>query len=56
MIQENEVDNPMVGLVIYTSTDQGNPPESVGVVIDQATGTISGNFYSKSLFANVTHH
>ena len=54
-IQENEVDNRSGGLVIYTSTDQGgNFRIGEGVVIDQITGTISGNFYSKSLFANVT--
>ena len=54
-IQENEVDNRNGGLVIYTSTDQGgNFRIGEGVVIDQITGTISGNFYSKSLFANVT--
>ena len=54
-IQENEVDNRNGGLVVYTSTDQGgNFRIGEGVVIDQVTGTISGNFYSKSLFANVT--
>lgn len=54
-IPENEVDNRNGGLVIYTSTDQGgNFRIGDGVVIDQVTGTISGNFYSKSLFANVT--
>jgi len=43
------------GLVVYTSTDQaGNFRIGEGVVINQLTGTISGNFYSKSLFANVT--
>jgi len=54
-IQENEVDNRNGGLVIYTSTDQGgNFRIGEGVLIDQISGTISGNFYSKSLFANVT--
>ena len=54
-IQENEVDNRNGGLVVYTSTDQGgNFRIGEGVVIDQISGTISGNFYSKSLFANVT--
>ena len=54
-IPENEVDNRNGGLVIYTSTDQGgNFRIGEGVVIDQITGTVSGNFYSKSLFANVT--
>ena len=54
-IQENEVDNRNGGLVVYTSTDQGgNFRIGEGVKIDQINGTISGNFYSKSLFANVT--
>ena len=54
-IQENEVDNRDGGLVIYTSTDQGgNFRIGEGVKIDQISGTITGNFYSKSLFANVT--
>lgn len=54
-IQENEVTSKEGGLVIYTSTDQsGNFRIGDGVLIDQAAGTISGNFYSKSLIANVT--
>jgi hypothetical protein len=54
-IQENEADSRNGGLVVYTSTDQaGNFRIGDGVVINQQTGTISGNFYSKSLFANVT--
>ena len=54
-IQENEVDMKNGGLVVYTSTDQsGNFRIGDGVVINQQTGTIAGNFYSKSLFANVT--
>jgi hypothetical protein len=54
-IQENEVDMRNGGLVVYTSTDQsGNFRIGEGVSINQNTGTISGNFYSKSLFANVT--
>jgi hypothetical protein len=54
-IQENEVISKNGGLVIYTSTDQaGNFRIGDGVLIDQAAGTISGNFYSKSLIANVT--
>ena len=54
-IQENEIDMRNGGLVIFTSTDQsGNFRIGDGVVINQNTGTISGNFYSKSLFANVT--
>jgi len=54
-IQENETDARNGGLVVYTGTDQsGNFRIGDGVVINQQTGTISGNFYSKSLFANVT--
>lgn len=54
-IQANEVVSKNGGLVIYTSTDQsGNFRIGDGVVVNQSTGTISGNFYSKSLIANVT--
>ena len=54
-IQANEVDMRNGGLVVYTSTDQaGNYRIGDGVLIDQSTGTISGNFYVKSLFSNVT--
>lgn len=54
-IQENEVVMRDGGLVIYTSTDQaGNFKIGDGVTIDQNTGTIFGNFYQKSILANVT--
>lgn len=54
-IQQNEVDMRNGGLVIYTSTDQsGNFRIGEGVQIDQVTGTISGRFYSKSLFSTMT--
>jgi hypothetical protein len=54
-IQENEIDMRSGGLVIYTSTDQsGNFRIGDGVQINQQTGTISGTFYSKSLFSTVT--
>ncbi len=54
-IQENEVVKEDGGEVIYTSTDQaGNFRIGDGVVIDQASGTISGRTYIKSLFNNVT--
>ena len=54
-IQNNETDARNGGLVVFSSTDQsGNFRIGDGVVINQNTGTISGNFYSKSLFANVT--
>jgi hypothetical protein len=54
-IQANETDARNGGLVVFTSTDQsGNFRIGDGVIIDQQTGTISGNFYSKSLFSTVT--
>lgn len=54
-IQENEVVKIAGGDIAYTSTDQaGNFRIGDGVVIDQATGSISGNIYVKSLFSQVT--
>jgi hypothetical protein len=54
-IQENEVVAKNGGLVVYTSTDQsGNFRIGDGVAINQQTGTISGTFYSKSLFSTIT--
>jgi hypothetical protein len=54
-IQENETDSRNGGLVVFTSTDQaGNFRIGDGVVINQQTGTISGTFYSKSLFSSLT--
>ena len=54
-IQANETDSRNGGLVVYTSTDQaGNFRIGDGVQINQVTGTISGTFYSKSLFATMT--
>jgi len=54
-IQENETDMKNGGLVVYTSTDQsGNFRIGDGVVVNQQTGTISGTFYSKSLFSTLT--
>ena len=54
-IQENETDARNGGLVVFTSTDQaGNFRIGDGVVVDQQTGTISGTFYSKSLFSTLT--
>ena len=54
-IQENEVIKLDGGEVTYTSTDQsGNFRIGDGVVIDQATGTVSGNIYIKSLFTQIT--
>ena len=54
-IQDNETDARNGGLVVFTSTDQsGNFRIGDGVSIDQQTGTISGKFYSKSLFSTMT--
>jgi len=54
-IQENEVVKLDGGEVTYTSTDQaGNFRIGDGVEINQATGTVSGNIYIKSLFTQVT--
>ena len=54
-IQDNETDSRDGGLVVFTSTDQsGNFRIGEGVVVNQATGTISGTFYSKSLFSTIT--
>jgi len=55
VIQENETISKNGGLVVFTSTDQsGNFRIGDGVQINQQTGTISGTFYSKSLFSTVT--
>ncbi len=54
-IQDNETTMRNGGLVVFTSTDQsGNFRIGDGVVINQQTGTISGTFYSKSLFSTMT--
>ena len=54
-IQDNETDPRNGGLVVFTSTDQsGNFRIGDGVAINQQTGTISGKFYSKSLFSTMT--
>jgi len=54
-IQENEVIKLSGGEVTYTSTDQlGNFRIGDGVEINQATGTVSGDIYIKSLFTQVT--
>ena len=54
-IQDNEIDDRNGGLTIFTSTDQtGQFRIGDGVIIDQQTGTITGNFYSKSLFSQMT--
>jgi hypothetical protein len=54
-IQDNETVSRNGGLVVYTTTDQsGNFRIGDGVVINQQTGTITGTFFSKSLFSTVT--
>ena len=54
-IQDNEVEDTDGGLTIFTSTDQtGNFRIGDGVIIDQQAGTITGEFYSKSLFSQMT--
>jgi hypothetical protein len=54
-IPENEITNKNGGLVIYTSTDQaGNFKIGDGVIINQLEGSISGDAYQRSLFANIT--
>jgi hypothetical protein len=54
-IQSNETDSRNGGLVVYTTTDHsGNFRIGDGVVVNQQSGTISGTFYSKSLFSSLT--
>ena len=54
-IQENETVAKNGGLVVFTSTDQaGNFRIGDGVVINQQSGSISGTFYTKSLFSTIT--
>ena len=54
-IIENEVITTDGGKINYTSTDQsGNFRIGDGVVINQTTGTVTGNVYIKSLFTQVT--
>ena len=54
-IQENEVINRDGGLVVFTSTDQaGNFRIGDGVIINQLDGSVSGDSYQRSLFANIT--
>jgi hypothetical protein len=54
-IEENEVLQSNGGVVTFTSTDQkGNFKVGSGFVINQATGTITGNDFYESLFAEMT--
>ena len=55
VLQDNEIADRDGGLTVFTSTDQtGNFRIGDGVIINQQTGTISGKFYSKSLFSTMT--
>ena len=55
VLQDNEIADRAGGLTVFTSTDQtGNFRIGDGVIINQQTGTISGTFYSKSLFSTMT--
>ena len=54
-VQANEVVTQNGGSVIYTSTDQsGNFRIGDDFQINQATGTVSGRAFSKSLFSEMT--
>mgnify|MGYP003351754443 CR=1 FL=1 len=54
-IQANEVVKNDGGEVVYTSTDQdGNFAIGDDLVIDQATGTIRGRAFERSLLNTVT--
>ena len=54
-VAENEVISQNGGLVIFTSTDQaGNFKIGDGVIINQLEGSITGDAYQRSLFANIT--
>jgi hypothetical protein len=53
--QDNEIDMRNGGSVIFTSTDQsGNFRIGDGVVIDQTSGTIGGQSFTRGLYAQVT--
>jgi phage tail protein X len=55
VVPDNEVVQENGGLVVYTSTDQaGNFKIGDGVVINQATGQISGRDFTKALFTTMT--
>ena len=55
VVPENEVIQANGGRVVYTSTDQaGNFKIGDGVVINQATGQISGRDFTKALFTTMT--
>ena len=54
-IQENEVVQNNGGTVVFTSTDQaGNFRIGDGIIINQATGSITGRDFTKALFTTMT--
>lgn len=54
-IQENEVVQNNGGSVVFTSTDQaGNFRIGDGIIINQATGSITGRDFTKALFTTMT--
>ena len=54
-IPENEVKTVNGGVVTFTSTDQkGNFRVGKGFTVNQATGTVSGDDFYRSLFAIMT--
>jgi len=54
-IEANEVRATNGGVITFTSTDQkGNFKVGNGFIINQATGTITGNDFYESLFAQMT--
>jgi hypothetical protein len=55
VVPENQVVQTNGGSVVYTSTDQaGNFKIGDGVVINQATGQITGRDFTKALFVTLT--
>ena len=54
-IEANEVIQENGGVVTFTSTDQkGNFKVGAGFIINQAQGTIEGDYFYKALFAQMT--
>ena len=54
-IEVNETNSRNGGLVVYTSTNQsGDFKIGDGVTVNQNTGSITGNAYTKSLFSTMT--
>jgi len=54
-IEANEVLQTNGGVVTFTSTDQkGNFKVGNGFIVNQATGTVEGDYYYRSLFGQMT--